>query len=266
MKLIITTSLIGLAIASSTSSASAKDWMEKVRISQGGIDQKVISVRANSNGYTTTTNNRHQFKLNLYAKAKSGKRIAFAEVGRPDVSVPEYDGAWSHAFTGREINSGTKRTWSRDGAYNVRLNQVKWNLGINPVFACNNLLQTKIQKGQSKSSVLSKTWTTQAKAHFGFVAAAAKPNVAKKGLKVNKTSTYTSEKSSYLYKVRVRCLPAPNHQNQVQQPQNSNGKSNKAGKFLNGALKATNLGLGIAAGFKGRRSSGRTTLSRTPGR
>ena len=204
-----------MAVSASIENATAKDWIEKVRITKGGIDTKVISVRANSNGYTTTQSSRHAFKLSLYAKAKSGKRIGFAEVGRNNVSVHENDPAWTQFFSGRNINSGSKRTWIKEGSFNVPLNKITWSHGIHPVAACNNLLKRKIQRGQNKADVLNKVGMTEAIAHFGFTAAAARPGFAKK-FNVGNPYKYTEETATYFYKVQVKCLPAATPGNQIQ--------------------------------------------------
>ncbi|MEM8795515.1 MAG: hypothetical protein AAGE61_08110 [Pseudomonadota bacterium] len=268
MKPLFTTSFAALAIALSVNSASARDWLERVEILNDGIDTKAISVRAKSNGYTATTHPRHLFKLTIHAKTKSGKRIAGMKIGTDiATSVHESDHnslQWTYQLPHRDIGSGTKRTVTRHEKHTIRLNKLIWVAG-NPVDRCNALLQKKMQQGMSKSAALSKIWTTTARAQFVLYAIATGRKAAEAGnfwasgpLKIK----WDDARDATTYTVRVRCLAAPTHQNQVQNQnqgeQSSQGdKPAKPFKVLNGALNATGFGLGIASGFKGQRPARR---------
>ncbi|MEO0920391.1 MAG: hypothetical protein AAFX98_06800, partial [Pseudomonadota bacterium] len=63
------------------STAMAGSWVESVKVERDGIDVVPIDVRANMGGYTSVKTSAHRFGLRLYARAKSGKRIAAGIVG-----------------------------------------------------------------------------------------------------------------------------------------------------------------------------------------
>lgn len=255
--------------------ASALDWTETVDIKKHGIDVKEVDVRANQSGYTVTTTTSRDFNLHLYARAKSGKRIAIAEIGAYHaVSIleghPASQTEWEHTVPFATIGSGTKRTINFARTYNIPLNKVAWSGNVNPVVACNRLLQQKMQQGYSKQQVLSQVWKISADAQFSIDTRVAKPKVAQ-SYNFNDNfphSNYHDEGDVYLYRVPVRCLPAPNSNNQVQQPQQqpqpSAGNQRQPGtgeKILTNILKNTTISVGVGLG----RSSGGNKSTLVPG-
>ena len=206
-------------VTSANEAVQAKDWVEKVRLSNG-IDTTQISVKANSQKYTKFSQGSHRFKLDMYAKAKSGKRILgirFASGGGIDFTESS-GSAFSYKYPRSFLGGGTKRAWSHSTKPRIKLNQVRWK-GHNPINACNALLNSKIKQGQSKASVLGKTHTTTATAVFHLNAVAAKPKFATTSgvTPSNKNrSQWTQERRGLHYKVRVRCLPKAGAGNQLQ--------------------------------------------------
>lgn len=263
MKLIKTITMAAIAVAFTAGGASAKDWMEKVRI-ETGINITPVKVRSNGHVYTTTAKTHHRFNMELYARAKSGKRIARAEVGRPDVDILEYDPEFNRRFVGDLIGNGTKRTWTFDGKFHARLDQVAWKNNLDPRKECQLMLDKMLKQGHSRASIMSKSQYTRAYAIFGFTAAAAKPKVAEAGLNLKKINQYTSEKTTASYMVRVQCLPSANHGNQLYPQQDSGAHPSKPGKALNAALQASKIGLDISKITKDRRSIRRATLKKRP--
>ncbi len=230
-KTLLATSIV---LACGLNAAHAKDWIEKVEIKQGGIDLVPVNIRSNGIKYTTTAKPTHDFKLGFYAKAKSGKRFFFA-VAQSGVIAPRFgiggkngeiiksDGRSSRfgvVLENRDIGSGHKRTWSRDVTYRIDLRQIKWD-GFNPGEACNDLLAKKLLQGQPRAAILSKVQQTESEAVFHLRAAAAKPATAQSNVPIQDMalSKWTDEASGMRYKVKVRCLPSPNQENQVQPQQ-----------------------------------------------
>lgn len=203
---------IGL-LAVASQGAQAKDWIEQVRLTNG-IDTTTISVRSDGMKYTTTTQRSHRFKLELYAKAKSGKQIMAARVTAGSVGnyLESNGNLWSYELPFHLMAGGTKRTWSRQISPRVNLAQLVWN-GPNPAQACNNLL-----KGKSRAAVLGSVQNTTAKAVFHLRALAAKPKFAQSGTAptFRNKNKWTEESRGLQYTVRVRCLPSGSPGNQLQ--------------------------------------------------
>lgn len=200
------------------SSAFAKDWVEKVKIS-GAIDLVPISVKTDGIKYKVTTQKTHRFSFSLYAKAKSGKRIAKARVtaaytGGLLESAGSY---WTKSFADRAVANGTKRTWSKSAKFRINMRKIDWD-GPNPVQACNAVLAKKLSQGRSRAAILGKVQKTSAYAIFQLRAAAARPSFATSGksLSFKNRNRWTEESSSMRYRVSVRCLPKATPSNQVQ--------------------------------------------------
>jgi hypothetical protein len=270
---------IGLAsvfLALGLGSAQAKDWIEKVRISPGS-DTVPVQIMSDGNQYTLATKPTHTFKLESYAKAKSGKRIFYAflapkqihdmsgvMVGGKPISEHAYVPQYGIGHTAAQIGYGQNRTWSYNASYKINLGKVNWD-DLNPQQACNALLTRKIKQGQPKHVVLSQLQTTQVKAKFHLRAAAARPgNAAAYGSGQYdppfyfKQGTYTQEGSATQYTVFVDCLPSKlNNEDTLQQPQTSANVPNRNGDKL---IKALPVIIGIGTALSG--GSG----GRTPGR
>ncbi|GAA0779026.1 hypothetical protein E1180_19265 [Roseibium denhamense] len=204
MKTIIKGALIAATLASLTTGAVAKDWIEKVEVKKDGIDVIPVEVSANSNAYTGIASNSHRFLLRLYGKATSGERIVAMKVGSfKGVRYFEADGSlWSKSFKNRDVGSGTKRSVAITYKPVLPLNKVRWQ-GWDPRQACALNMDKKIKSGMTKAQVLSKTWTVTAKAYFELDAVAAKKGKAKNN-KWNIKNT-TDQRDGYGYEVRVKC-------------------------------------------------------------
>jgi len=188
--------------------ASAKDWIENVDLGPDGIDLVPIEVRAGGNGYSAIRTSQHRFSIRLYARAKSGKRIAAGKLGSHNgTGYFESDGGrWTVSFAGRDVGSGSLRTLQRTYSIVAPVARLGWH-GADPVEACNALLATKMNQGMSRAEVLSEHRTTTANVFFQFEAVAARRKNAENGT-INLGNT-TTERGSDTYPVRVRCLAKP---------------------------------------------------------
>jgi hypothetical protein len=202
---ILLATIIGV-ISLTSAPVLAKDWIEKVSVGIDGIDVKSIEVRANSQGYTSIKTNSHRFLFGLYARATNGERIVGAilsSLNGAEFFEGKSPSEWRRKFTGRDVGAGSLRTWSFSYKPDVPVSKIKWQ-GKTPVQICKAILASKMQHGQSKASVLSKTWNSTAKAHFQLQAVAAHKNKAKNNSwKMQHTD---SERKSMTYPVYVRCL------------------------------------------------------------
>lgn len=273
-----TATLATLILSVGMNSAHAADWIEKVRVEKGGVDMEPINVRSNSVKYTDVVKPTHDFALDVYARAKSGKRVWYAELSSDTIApwqasltkaaVNEFDPYEIHNYAGRDVSGGTKRTWNRDITYRIHLNKIVWN-GPNPSEACNALLAKKLIQGQPRAAILSQVQHTEAEARFFLRAAAAR--TAKAGdlggdsrTVFNTTGNHwTDEGAGTQYTVSVRCLPSPNPHNQVQpqQPEKPKDEPNtvafepqpKSGdKVLKALPIIIGIGLLLAAGGSSR--------------
>lgn len=205
---ILATAILATGVAL-PSAASAKDWIEKVQITQG-IDVVPIHVSANKGGYTGIKTKSHTFFLDLFARATSGERIVAMQLGASsDVSYFEYSDLWSKSFDNRDVGAGSKRTVSF--GYNAKLpmKKIYW-YGANPKRACELNLQYLMNKGMKKQKVLSKERTIKAYASFGLEAVAARKNKAKQGYNKKSSKGWnmmntTTQRAGYNYEVRVVC-------------------------------------------------------------
>ncbi|MEM9634905.1 MAG: hypothetical protein AAGA50_26485 [Pseudomonadota bacterium] len=207
LKTITKTTILAAAIAGIATSATAKDWIEKVQVKRDGIDVIPIEVTANASNYKAIKTKSHRFLLRLYGKATKGERIVAMKVGSfKNVLYFEADGAlWSKSFQNRDVGSGSKRSVSISYKPVIQLKKVRWQ-GWNPQQACSINLDKKIKSGMKKKDALAKTWTVSAKAYFELDAVAARKNKAKNG-KWNMHNT-TNQRGGYGYDVTVKCLPA----------------------------------------------------------
>lgn len=261
-----TATLASVFLALGLGPAQAKDWIEKVRITNGS-DSVPIQILSDGNQYTVATKSTHSFKLKSYAKAKSGKRIFYAflapeqihnmsgvMVGNKPIiehgDVPQY----GIGHTAGQIGYGQNRTWSYSASYKINLGKVNWE-SLNPQQACNALLTRKMKQGQPKHVVLSKVQKTEVKAKFHLRAAAARPgNAAVYGsgqydppFYFNQ-GTYTQEGSATQYTVNVDCLPSKlNNQDTLQQPETTASVPGRNGDKLIKALPVI-IGIGVALG------------------
>ncbi|MEO0637273.1 MAG: hypothetical protein AAFY73_11550 [Pseudomonadota bacterium] len=205
-----TIALAAIATITPATTAHALDWIERVKVERSGIDMVPVDVRAGGNGYSSLKTGSHTFNLRLYAKAKSGKRIAMGAVGSYN-GVRRWEASslvhWTHNLRHRDLGAGTLRTMDRTFSYTVPLSKVTWH-GANPAQACNALLSKAMNKGTSKAAFLSQHRITTARVFFQFDAVAARKNVARKPSKLTLSNT-TSERKSGFYDVRVRCLAKP---------------------------------------------------------
>jgi hypothetical protein len=122
---ILATSVLAAGIAL-PGAASAKDWIEKVHITQG-IDVVPVHVSANKGGYTGIKTKSHTFFLDLYARATSGERIVAMRLGAGGgIDYFEYTDEWSKSFDNRDVGAGSKRTVQI--GYNAKLpiNKIVW--------------------------------------------------------------------------------------------------------------------------------------------
>jgi len=190
--------------AALTSTASAKDWIETVKLTKDGIDAVPIEVSANAGGYTTIKTTGHRFLLRLHARATSGERIVAMKVGAyKGVRYFEASGGkWEQSFTGRNVGSGTKRTVTIETRPVIPTAKITWH-GPTPRQACEANLAKQRAKGLRKSAVLLKTWTVTARATFELDAVAARKGKAKK----NKWSiaNTTNQRDGLIYPLHVRC-------------------------------------------------------------
>lgn len=245
-----------------TNDASAKDWVEKVEIKNQGIDVQEVHVRATNASYNLTTTQSRNFKLRMYARAKSGKRVAIMRV-EADNYADKQDAPsvapWIYEVPFRDLGSGKKRTVNLARTFNIPLNKIRWKGEINPVAACNEHLQRKMQQGLSRQQVLNQVWKISTQAYFSLSAIAARPKLAENP--EFSTSGYSSKDDSYLYHVPVRCLAAPNSTNQVApqhapQASSSNQRTPSTGeKVLLGILERTTISVGIGLGGSKRQPS-----------
>lgn len=197
--------LAAAALATLTSGAVAKDWIEKVEVKRDGIDAVPIEVSANKNGYTGIKSTSHRFLLRLHARATNGERIVAMKLGSfKGVRYFEANpGQWSKSFAHRDVGSGTKRTVTFNYKPVLPMGKIRWH-GKNPKAACNARLAQEMQKGLSKSQALTKVLTTSAKAYFELDAVAARKKKAEKN-KWNIGNT-TNQRDGATYKVQVKCL------------------------------------------------------------
>ncbi|MGJ8529355.1 hypothetical protein [Maritalea sp.] len=200
--------LLTLAAATLAPTTSyAKDWIQSVKVSKGGVDVIPIEVRANGSGYTSIKTNKHRFLFELYARATNGERIVGASLSTKKANFFEgLDSTeWRKNFVGRDVSNGAYRTWKRNYALKVPVSKLTW-VGGSPVDRCNALLAQKRQNGSSKVAVLNQKQSTTAHATFNLEAVAARKNKAKK----NDWGYWnTDTESDYLqYQVQVTCLPS----------------------------------------------------------
>jgi hypothetical protein len=259
--------LAGMVLMLGISSAEAKDWIQKVRISNG-IDPISIDVLSDGNQYTVTTKSTHDFRLDLYARAKSGKQIFYGRVNSGDqVSIFESipNSQFSMAFKDGFVNHGTKRTWSTSATLRINLGTIFWDQ-INPQQACNAVLTRKMSQGQPKVAVLSQVQETEVQAVFRLSAAAAKPAYAEShsfpdhkdnvGL-LGPNISWTEESAGMRYPVRVRCLPSSDPENKLQQPQPKPATlADKPKRNGDKLIKALPVIIGVGIALSGRGSGG----------
>ncbi|SDT91049.1 hypothetical protein [Stappia sp. ES.058] len=197
--LIASTLLVSLA-----SAASAKDWIETVKLTKDGIDAVPIEVSANAGGYTSIKSSSHRFLMKLHARATSGERIVAMKIGAfKGVRYFESDGGhWSRSFANRDVGAGKKRTVSLNANPVVPTAKIAWQ-GPSPKQVCEANLANRRAKGMRRSEVLSKSWTVSAHAYFELDAVAARKNKAKN----NKWSikNTTNQRDGMTYKVPVKC-------------------------------------------------------------
>jgi len=193
------------------STAMAGSWVESVKVERDGIDVVPIDVRANMGGYTSVKTSAHRFGLRLYARAKSGKRIAAGIVGS-DAPVAYFESAgnskWNRRLSHRDVGNGKLRTMDRTFSYNVPVSKLTWH-GRDPLSACNHMLSQKMAQGMTRAAVLSQPRIVTARVYFEFEAVAAKKSKAAKPSKIKIQNT-SKKRDSYFYDVRVRCLSGLN--------------------------------------------------------
>jgi opacity protein-like surface antigen len=197
--LIASTLFVSLA-----STASAKDWIETVKLTKDGIDAVPIEVSADASGYTKIKSSGHRFHLNLHARATSGERIVAMKVGafKGVLYFEGNGGQWSQSFANRDVGSGTKRTVSINFSPVVPTAKIAWQ-GPSPKQACEINLANQRAKGMRKSAVLLKTWTVSARAYFELDAVAARKNKAANNTWSIKNTT--NQRDGMTYTVPVQC-------------------------------------------------------------
>ena len=206
--------LAALSLASSPSMAMAEDWIEHVQVTQVPGDAGRIDVRATSHGYATSTTDRYDLRLNLYARAKSGRRIKLMRVGTVDTHVFEHDLHWhqDYAFSGQD------RTVQFQPVLRAPLAKLLWR-GGNPAQRCATLLQEKMARGEAKASVLAQTHHTTATLDLGISAVVLhKSNRDKMPDPRKANPPYDEESDGGHYTIDVRCLAAPGPGGTVQAP------------------------------------------------
>ena len=191
------------AMAMLTTTADAKDWIQKVDIAKDGVDVRPIEVSANISGYTKMKTKSHKFLLRAYANAKKGKRIGHMFLMSAKGS--NSSSSWVYTLPFRDIGSGKKRQVKAGYKPKISTSKISWHMSR--VTVCNLLKAQKMSSGMSKQAVLSKTWNATATAKFYAVAYAEKPKNAKKqGLNPANNGSFTREAAGMMYKVSVRCL------------------------------------------------------------
>lgn len=208
MMKLFTTSLLAaiIGVGSLTAiPASAKDWIESVKLSKAGIDIPPYEVMTDGHAYKSIRTKKHTYSFELYAKATNGERIVAAALSSMsgaaffEAASPE---EWSAKLSNRDVGSGGLRTWKRDFSADVPTSKVNWK-GRNPVQLCNDILVKQMSKGMTAAQVFSKTWDTKANAFFQMQALAAHKNKAKNN-KWNAGNT-SGQSSSLTYPVFVKC-------------------------------------------------------------
>jgi len=206
---------LGIAVAILTPfSAHAADWIEAVSLQKNGIDVVPIEVQSNGSEYTNTKTKSHKFTVEMYARAKSGKRIVAAALGTSNATnYFEADGGhWTKRFNGRDVANGSLRTWQLEYVANVPASKINW-VGQSPIERCNALLASKRANGSSRFAVLNQIQTTSATAYFKLNAVAAWKNRAKNNSWSIGTST--NQSASMNYTVQVKCLPSSTVGNKI---------------------------------------------------
>lgn len=204
-----------IAAFTAPTAAYAADWIESVSIQKDGIDIIPIEVNSNGTGYTNVKTNGHRFIFKLHARATNGERIVAAALGTlqsTDYFEAQGPGEWIKRFNGRDVGSGTLRTWNRSYEAVIPVSKLNW-VGQNPVQRCNALLNTKRQQGSSRFSVLNTKQTTMAVAYFKLDAVAARKMRAKNNSW--SMSTTTQQGASMNYQVQVTCLPSSTVVNKI---------------------------------------------------
>ncbi|MEM6410516.1 MAG: hypothetical protein AAF683_03160 [Pseudomonadota bacterium] len=209
-----------LVLASLATSAAAKDWIEYLNFNPAGLDTEKIIVRANINGYTTTTTSSKTFQTRIDAKAKSGRRIngLMLEAGW-DAHYFEWagSGVWNYYYSYSEVGKGTLRQRSWNASLPLSLLDVKWH-GRNPVEECNHNLAQKMSDGWSKEQVLAEKWQVSTGARFSAALIVTRPsNVTSHPLSIKKTK-FDHERTSLVYPVYVECLSVPGLHNTIAPP------------------------------------------------
>lgn len=203
--------LCAISAVAAPSTAMAGNWVESVKVERDGIDIVPIDVRANLGGYTSVKTSAHRFGLRLYAKAKSGKRIAAGMVGS-NAPIGYFESAgnakWTRRLSHRDVGNGTLRTMDRTFSYNIPVSKLTWH-GRDPLAACNHMLAQKMGLGMTRAAVLSQPRIVTARVYFEFEAVAAKKSKATKPSKIKIQNT-SKKSDSYYYDVRVRCLSGMN--------------------------------------------------------
>ncbi|AVX04370.1 hypothetical protein MXMO3_01845 [Maritalea myrionectae] len=195
------------ALTAPTASYSA-DWIESVSISMNGIDIVPIEVNSNGSEYTSIKTNSHRFIFKLRARATNGERIVAAALGTLQATnyfEAQGPGEWIKRFTGRDVGSGSLRTWEIGYDPHIPVSKLNW-VGKDPVERCNALLASKRQQGSSRFSVLNQKQMTTAYAYFKLDAVAARKRKAKNNSW--SISSTTQQAASMHYKVQVTCLPS----------------------------------------------------------
>ncbi|MEO0543628.1 MAG: hypothetical protein AAFY99_07400 [Pseudomonadota bacterium] len=203
--------LVALGAIAAPATATAGSWVESVKVERDGVDIVPIDVRANMGGYTSVKTSAHRFGLRLYARAKSGKRIAAGIVGSDTaLGYFEYAGGskWTRRLSHRDVGNGTLSTMDRTFSYNIPVSKLTWH-GRDPLAACNHMMSQKMGQGMTRAAVLSQNHIVTARVYFEFEAVAAKKSKATKPAKIKIQNT-SKKTDAYYYDVRVRCLSGMN--------------------------------------------------------
>lgn len=203
MKLFLKATVTAASLMVATSAYAGSNF-ENIDIVKEGIDITKAFVRANANGYNGYEQDAHTFIVRVFAKGKGGNNIFAAGIGnKPGMSLIEVTaGDWLFSQYTPNGDDGWG-VYKKSLTLHTRLSKVEWYKS--PIDACKENMEKEMIRGKSRSWVLDREWTVQARALIRFYAgAASKASIKKRQF----SSGGQTRQDNIAYAVNVLCREA----------------------------------------------------------